>query len=209
MKKIINKGLDWLDNISMKLNNEMEICRIDLIKLAENLFSEQDVFSWLSVIQALIASSKNTFGVGAVIVNQNNEVVVEGHNQVFTPYFRSDLHAEMVVLNALEDLHKSDNPSVNYMLYTSLEPCMMCLARSIFSRIGHLYFVAKDLYGGVISKVHIPFTLANLMEQQVIQEATCQKALKDISSKIVAYSVQQLIDRLGGTIDVMKTGRIS
>lgn len=202
MQKIVKIGIQWLENLST-LTGEMEICKIDLMKLADTLSSEHEAFSWLSVIQSLIASSKNTFGVGAVIVDPNGEIVVEGHNQVFDPFFRSDLHAEMVVLNKLENMRKSNEPPVNYTLYTSLEPCMMCLGRSIFSRIGHLYFVAKDLHGGVINNTHIPFTLANLMEQQVIQEAACQPALKEISSKIVAFSVQQLIDKLGGTIDVM------
>ena len=202
MQKIVKIGIRWLECLSMHAG-EMEICKIDLMKLADNLSSEHEGFCWLSVIQSLIASSKNTFGVGAVIVDANGKVIVEGHNQVFNPYFRSDLHAEMVVLNKLENLRKSEEPPVNYTLYTSLEPCMMCLGRSIFSRIGHLYFVAKDPHGGVINNTHIPFTLANLMEQQVIQEAACQLALKDISSRIVAFSVQQLVDKLGGTIDVM------
>jgi tRNA(Arg) A34 adenosine deaminase TadA len=203
MEKIIKKGLTYLNSLSV-LPQETEVCKIDLIKIADNLTSDHDVFSWLSVIQSLIASSKNTFGVGAVIVDMNGEVIVEGHNQVFNPYFRSDLHAEMVVLTALEDIRKSDQPPINYTLYTSLEPCMMCLGRSIFSRIGHLYFVAKDLHGGVINNAHIPFTFANLMEQQVIKEANCPLSLKNISSKIVAFSVQKLIDKLGGTIDVMR-----
>ncbi len=204
MQKTIKEGLAWLGNLPL-LPTELETNKSELIKLTDNLSSEHDIFSWLSVIQALIASSTKTFGVGAIIVDPNGEIIVEGHNQVFNPYFRSDLHAEMVVLNKLENLRKSEEPPVNYTLYTSLEPCMMCLGRSIFSRIGHLYFVAKDLHGGVINNTHIPFTLANLMEQQVIQEAMCLPTLKDISSKIVAYSVQQLIDRLGGTIDVMRT----
>ncbi len=203
MKKITTKGLQWLDSLP-PLPSKMESCKTDLIKLVDSLSSKHDMFSWLSVIQALIASSIKTFGVGAIIVDPNDEIIVEGHNQVFNPYFRSDLHAEMTVLNALENLRKSDEPPINYTLYTSLEPCMMCLGRTIFSRIGHLYFVAKDLHGGVINNSHIPFTLANLMEQQVIQEAVCHVTLKEISSKIVAFTVQQLIDKLGGTIDVMK-----
>lgn len=198
MQKIIETGLTWLSDIPT-LPTEIEACRKTLMDLAQKPLSKHDVFSWLSVIQSLSALSKKTFGVGAIIVDSHDEIVAAGHNQVFNPYFRSDLHAEMVVLNQLENNRKSDTPPIHYTLYTSLEPCMMCLARSIFSRIGHLYFVVKDPHGGVLEMKHVPFKLAELMGQQNILEAPCITILKDISTQIHNFSVPPCLERLALT----------
>ena len=51
---------------------------------------------------AALAARLGTYGVGAVLLDSNGEIVVEGHNEVHVNAFRSDLHAEMVVMNAFE-----------------------------------------------------------------------------------------------------------
>ena len=42
-------------------------------------------------------------------------------------------------------------------LFTTLEPCLMCLGAILLHRIGHVYFGSSDLYGGAgISCGHLP-----------------------------------------------------
>src|SRR5262245_48002812 len=55
--------------------------------------------------EALVAAQRGNYGVGAVLVNPGGSVVSKGQNTVFYPHFRSDLHAEMVVMNAFEERH--------------------------------------------------------------------------------------------------------
>ena len=51
--------------------------------------------------EALVAALRGNYGVGALLVDPQGTIVARGQNAVFSPYFRSDLHAELVVMNAL------------------------------------------------------------------------------------------------------------
>ncbi|MGA9187463.1 MAG: hypothetical protein WB014_02600 [Methanosarcina sp.] len=65
------------------------------------------------------------------MVSAGGEIAALGHNLCIPPYFRSDLHAEMVTVNYFE----KENPQITtlkeYAFYTSLESCPMCLVRLI------------------------------------------------------------------------------
>ncbi|MEZ4483174.1 MAG: hypothetical protein R2864_00800 [Syntrophotaleaceae bacterium] len=63
-----------------------------------------------------------------------------GHNRQYSPHFRSDMHGEMDLLNRYEDRvqKKGGGKSSNdprqcgeLILFTSTEPCPMCLTRII------------------------------------------------------------------------------
>jgi len=73
------------------------------IQAAMEAFSPQkpdDRFALITLQEALAAAREGNFGYGACLVNESTgEVVERGHNRVFYPYFRSDLHAEMDLLD--------------------------------------------------------------------------------------------------------------
>lgn len=62
-----------------------------------------DPYAWLTCTLALEGVAADNFGVGAILVDAGGQVLAQGHNQVFYPYFRSDRHAEMVVVEGWED----------------------------------------------------------------------------------------------------------
>lgn len=62
----------------------------------------------ITCLEALLAVEEGNFGIGAVLVDTKGAIVEGGHNQLFTPYFRSDRHAEMVVMNKFEQ----NNPGI-------------------------------------------------------------------------------------------------
>jgi len=96
-----------------------------------------DDFGWLACVLALAAVTSGNFGVGSVLVDCSRDIVAWGHNQVFSPYFRSDRHAEMVVVDRYEKLYRNATKPKAHTLYTSLEPCPMCLARASSFRPEH------------------------------------------------------------------------
>ena len=75
---------------------------------------------------------------GAVIVDKDGKIIANGNNQVLKQNDPT-AHAEMVAIrNACEKLEKYDLSG--YTLYTSCEPCPMCLSATIWSNIKKGYY---------------------------------------------------------------------
>ena len=106
-----------------------------------------------SVELAWESCSSGTFGCGAVITDPAGNVVAEGRNRVFDessgeyPLAGSKLaHAEM---NALAQV-PSGVALDECTLWSSLEPCLMCLSSALMSNVGEIRFLAPDpLWDGV------------------------------------------------------------
>ncbi len=62
-----------------------------------------DPFVVIALEEAIAAAEDGNFGVGACLVDPSGQVVERGHNHVFHPYPRSDLHAEMDTMTRFED----------------------------------------------------------------------------------------------------------
>ena len=84
-------------------------------------------------------SGKNDGGpFGAVITDKEGNIIATGHNQVLKNNDPT-AHAEiMAIRNACEKLHTYDLS--NYILYTSCEPCPMCLSAIIWANIKEIYY---------------------------------------------------------------------
>ena len=75
--------------------------------------------------------------IGCVIV-KDNKIIGEGHNEIF---FRTNptAHGEMVAIeNACKNLESLSLS--NCIIYTTLEPCPMCLAAIYWSNLKAIYF---------------------------------------------------------------------
>ncbi len=107
-----------------------------------------DFFIKAVLEEAILAVKEGNYGVGAMLVNKNGEIILKGHNKLFKPYPRSDLHAEMDLLNKFEDKFKGSESLKNYTLYVSMEPCPMCLTRLIYAGISRAYYPISDPDGG-------------------------------------------------------------
>ena len=76
---------------------------------------------------------------------------------MFSPYFRSDLHAEMVVMNIFEERHPEIDTMQGYTLVSSIEPCLMCFARLPAGGVPTVKFLAEDAWGGMVNRrQHLP-----------------------------------------------------
>jgi tRNA(adenine34) deaminase len=83
--------------------------------------------------------------VGA-LVTLDGRVVSEGRNAISAPALDFSRHAEMESLKAVPpDLWPR---SKEMTLYTTLEPCLMCVGAIIGHRIGRVVFGALDRNGG-------------------------------------------------------------
>ncbi len=75
---------------------------------------------------------------GAVIVDKDGNIIANGNNQVLNSKDPT-AHAEIVAIrNACKKLQTYDLSG--YILYTSCEPCPMCLSAIIWSNIKKVYY---------------------------------------------------------------------
>lgn len=107
---------------------------------------------------ARAAESQGEVPVGAVIVNENGEVIAEAANG---PIALNDptAHAEVLALRqAGAALRNYRLPGCT--LYVTLEPCAMCAAAIVHARIDRLVYAASDPKGGAcgsaLDVIHAP-----------------------------------------------------
>lgn len=91
--------------------------------------------------EALIGSSNNDGGpFGAVIVDSEGNIISRGHNTVLSSHDPTN-HAEIVAIReACQKLGTHDLSGCT--IYSSCEPCPMCLSAVIWANIKELYFGA-------------------------------------------------------------------
>ena len=89
-------------------------------------------------IELSINSVKNGGGPFSAVIVKNNEIISEGSNKVTSTYDPT-AHGEIVAIR--EACKKINNFSLNgYELYSTAEPCPMCLAAIYWARIDKIYY---------------------------------------------------------------------
>jgi tRNA(adenine34) deaminase len=92
--------------------------------------------------------------VGSVI-SLNGEVEAEGKNAIWYPKISPARHAELEALEAVRPELWSRAREMT--LYTTLEPCMMCIGAILAHRIGRVVFGSRDSHGGATPVIdHMP-----------------------------------------------------
>jgi tRNA(Arg) A34 adenosine deaminase TadA len=156
-----------------------------------------DSYAWLTCTLALEGVAGDNFGVGAILVDAGGQVVAEGHNQVFYPYFRSDRHAEMVVLEGWEEGRPQVPWPGGLALYTSVESCPMCLVRLACADVGRVLFAAEDPIGGMVRRMNdLPPVWLELAQRKTFAQAECSPELAHTAAQIFQINLQELNARL-------------
>jgi len=147
--------------------------------------------------EALAAAGQGNYGVGAVLLDAEGRIVAHGGNQVFRPSFRSDLHAEMVVLNTFEREYPEIGNLWSYTLVSSLEPCPMCLARVLTAGVGTVKFLADDDHGGMAHRMtQLPGAWTRLAQGRTFQQAEVSEDLRQFAIDVVMQTVEECRERL-------------
>jgi tRNA(adenine34) deaminase len=162
-----------------------------------------DPFILVTVQEAITAMREGNGGIGACLVQEaTGEIVERGHNRQYEPYFRSDLHAEMDLLTRYEERVKARRGSaagtpsveqrkiVGLVLYTSLEPCPMCLSRIINMGIKKVYWAATDSEGGMGHKLRdLPPFWRDRASCQIFEPARCSAELNLLADRLFRHSM--------------------
>lgn len=156
-----------------------------------------DAYAWLTCTLALEAVASDNFGVGAILIDAGGQVVAQGHNRVFHPYFRSDRHAEMVVLESWEEGRPQVPWPGGLTLFTSLEPCPMCLVRLLTADVRCVLFAAEDPGGGMVQRMNrLPPSWLELAQRKTFAQAQCSPELTHAAGAIFRINLQERNARL-------------
>ena len=90
--------------------------------------------------------------VGAIIVDENNKIIGRGFNKKEKNKDPTQ-HAEMIAIK--QACKKIGNwRLINCTIYTTLEPCLMCVGALLQTRIKHIVFALKDAKFGCVESLY-------------------------------------------------------
>ena len=115
-----------------------------MIKLSDHLWN-----IGLALEEAENAFKNEEVPVGVIIIDEDGRVITKSFNQKEKKYNPCG-HAEMLALMEAGKIKKNWRLE-KCTLYSTLEPCPMCLGAMIHARIETLVFGAYDPKGGAIS----------------------------------------------------------
>lgn len=129
-------------------------------------------FMQYALEQAMMASNESDVPVGAVIVQDNREIVTMAYNNTaLNPL----MHAEMIAIqNALKI--KGTRYLLDCNIYVTLEPCQMCLYAISLVKIKRIYFGAYNpnaKNSQVFAHNYSPEIYGGIMED------SCSKVIRD------------------------------
>ncbi len=178
----------------------MDLNRLEdrLAALCAERTGHEDQQSGLLVCrEALSAAARGNYGVGAVLIDPDGAVIERGQNEAFYPSFRSDRHAEMVVVNAFEASCPVGDNMRGYTLVSSLEPCPMCIARLLITGVETVKFLALDELGGMTTHLHhFPTAWKRLGERVEFALADVSDELRQFALDAFLLNLEQLRNKL-------------
>jgi tRNA(adenine34) deaminase len=111
---------------------------------------DYEYFMKKALKQAKNAFSAGEFPVGCVIVHEDR-ILTTGARKGTTGNIPNEIdHAEMIALKRLAHLEiNRDNKRI--VLFTTLEPCLMCLGALILNGVSEIVYAYEDVMGGGLS----------------------------------------------------------
>ena len=152
--------------------------------------SEFDASSFQRAIQlSLEAEKAGNLPIG-VVITLKDEIVSEGRNAIWYPRFNPNRHAE---IEALRNVPDELWPSAREMsLYTTLEPCLMCVGAILLHHIGRVVYGSADDYGGAgLVFGHMP----TYFEEELSRIEWIGPAYEEECDKLFLRVMQLVMDR--------------
>jgi len=121
----------------------------------------------LALAEARKAQRKHTYPIGAVLTTLDGELIAKAHNRVKS-HHDPTAHAEVeVIRKAGAFLQKDKRQSV---LYTTTEPCLMCMGAILAADIAVVVWGVSDAYGGAADFIADSYRRQNLVLPQLVRE---------------------------------------
>ncbi len=151
---------------------------------------------WQIVLEETWEAFKNgCLPVGAAIFDDNGELILREHNRSEEKETVNSTiaHAEANAIRRL-DSH-ADYDVRKIVLYTSMEPCPMCMGTAVMGNIKHLRYGARDSYCGAVhmmdtesymkgKKLDYTYVGGEIESYQIIIQSYCELGQADSGSSV-------------------------
>ena len=108
---------------------------------------DYEYFMKMALDQARKALDAGEFPVGCVLVHQNR-ILATGARKGSMGNFPNEIdHAEMIALKCVAGMDINTDKK-EMVLFTTMEPCLMCLGALILNGIGEVVYAYEDVMGG-------------------------------------------------------------
>ena len=139
----------------------------------------------LALSEAIAAGIDGNYPVGAVVADENFKPVSKGRNSVFTPRFRSEAHAEMNAISQFEAIEDHVEMQNQFILVSTLEPCLMCASRVMLSKIAKVHFLLPDPTASISSALsHFPPHYRELAARIQFAEISVNLEIRSIAEEL-------------------------
>ncbi|QHE60551.1 nucleoside deaminase [Rossellomorea vietnamensis] len=137
-------------------------------------------FLELALEEAEKALNDHTYPVGAVIVDENQNIISTGRNRVHS-HQDATAHAEMdAIRNAGSSIFKAKIEGETLTIYTTVEPCLMCTGGILFSKIRRVVWLVNDGAGfGGYKRVNA----SGIFERKLNEVDVLEEPYADLKSK--------------------------
>lgn len=145
-----------------------------------------DYYSLMADKAALDGTMKGQYGIGSILVNPRGEIVETAFNSMIMER-RSDLHGEMTLMTKFESNHANDiyrkgfSMQSGYTVYSSAEPCPMCMIRLATAEVNTKYNCKNDDDSMSRRLEFLPSFWRELCKKYPCVKANCSKDLSDIA----------------------------
>lgn len=103
---------------------------------------------------AWLAFCNGSLPIGAIITDTSGNTVIAGRNETCEDHYPNSrtAHAEMY---CMRNIDTKKHPSLReYHLYTTMEPCPMCMGTIVMGGIYKIHVAAKDKYCGALHYIN-------------------------------------------------------
>jgi tRNA(Arg) A34 adenosine deaminase TadA len=107
---------------------------------------------------AITAFNHGSMGISAIVTDTNFQIISRGRNHLSLNddsknqiYGSSVAHAE---INAINNLKQKSLAGKDLILFTTVEPCPMCMGAIIMSRIRNVIIASKDPHAGSMEYIN-------------------------------------------------------
>lgn len=155
-----------------------------------HMVEKHNIFMRMALDQARLAATMGEIPVGAVFVDEQNNVTAAGHNQTIKENDPT-AHAEVVVIRM------AARRICNYRLssgtlYVTLEPCVMCTGALVHARVARVVFGAPDPKWGALGSLYDFSTDLRFNHHPEVIGGVCEVECRDIIQSFFKEKRQKL-----------------